>query len=247
MFETPFPHPQQLSDPFGDFYTESEQHKLRVIVDKAPGDLDWSDFRTVFQYGMPAGDFRECAFYLPWAFAHLHDLRDDHLEYLSDMIRWTSLHAEELANANRTSDRVREALQSCLERWTAAFEVFHFDRPACQEKGWGLQYQDFVSNSNVVCTLIDELCREKAFADVAVTFTESLASTRGAAIRSAWYLELVREFNFGSHHGARKKYRSVLTALRDEARWKHHAAVVLETLVPTCPSPTYWNDTLFFI
>ncbi|HWL92737.1 MAG TPA: hypothetical protein VNT79_04315 [Phycisphaerae bacterium] len=33
----------------------------------------------------------------------------------------------------------------------------------------------------------------------------------------------------------------------DEELWKRHAAVVIETILPTTKSPTYWDRTLFFV
>ena len=210
-------------------------------------DLDWNDFRDIYQYGLPAGNFEECAYYLPRAFAYVRAQQEGWAGYLSGLIHFISIHADQLANANRTLDRVREALKSCFESWTANFEVIHRDRAACEEKGWGLQFQDTVINSENICELIDELCRELVHSDVAVAFIEGLASPDATTIQSAWYLELVREFNWGFMKGGTINNRGVLKPLRDKTLWEHHAAVVLDTLVPTCPSPTYWNDTLFFI
>ena len=62
----PFPKPEQLSDPHGDW--ELLEDKLDLIIKKPEAELDWQDFRCLFQVGLPAGTYEESAYFLPYAF-----------------------------------------------------------------------------------------------------------------------------------------------------------------------------------
>lgn len=246
MFETPFRHPVLLSDPGGDFYSETEQRKLRGIVDKSPRDLDWSDFRDIFQVGLPAGNFEECAFYFPWAIAYVRDQRDDAGEFMSNLVWWASDHHDELIAAERLIDRVRDAMKACLEHWTNFFE---FEQSAEPTRNAIRFNPPSVKNSGTVCEFIDELCRFRTHADIAVDFLEAISAPTATPIQSAWYLEIVYQFTCGFCRLATKsqlRKRAILTPLGDVARWHHHANVVRATIAKSHPSPDYWEQVLHF-
>lgn len=245
MFEPTFPRPTKLSDPFGDFF---DRAPLDAIVSKAPGELDWRDYRDIFQCGMPAGEIPESGYFLPWAFGYLRDLPCDANEYLLSLIHWISENASILNDANHTFDQIQVALNECLLYWTADFTVTHLNEDACRARGWGLAYDDLVTNSFIVTELLDALCKEKAHANIAIEFVSTLASKSATPIQSAWFLELVNEFNCGHFRDwKRHRHRKTLTPLKDESLWKQHAAVVIERIAPITESPTNWDDTLFFL
>lgn len=197
---------------------------------------------------MPAGTFAESAYYLPWAFGYLRENREEAFEYLGSLVHWISEHANELRNVHETIRQVRKAMDDCLTDWTREFEVVHLDEEACRAGGCGILYHDYVMQSGIVCELIDSLCREKADADVAVQFVDRLASKDATPTQSAWFLELVNQFNCGHFRDWKRwRHRKVLTALKDDSLWRHHAAIVLEKAAPNTRSPTYWDETLFFL
>jgi len=120
----------------------------------------------------------------------------------------------------------------------------HYDRAACKEKGLGLQYQDIVENSDILCTLIEELVYCRTHADWADELIESLAARANNPIQSAWFLEYIRACYSGIYKLRGERIKELV---HDRELARYHADIVLETLVPQEQSPTYWNDVFLIV
>ena len=114
MFDPPGVRPFGLSDPHGDFYLQ--QGVLDQIAHKAPGDLNALEIRFIFQCGLPAGNYLESRYYLPWALGYLRERREGCLEFISYLTWWISHHATELETCQvlpkiETANEQQQAVQ----------------------------------------------------------------------------------------------------------------------------------------
>jgi hypothetical protein len=146
-----------------------------------------NEFRAIFHFGV-LGTFEELAYFLPLALRCMFRNPDDALEFMNGVIFFISDSTEELKNASLLEPS-RDALTKIFHKWTEAFKVVHYDKDACKAKGWVLEYDDIVENSQIVCELIDELWRRKTHKDLADDLTKSLANQFQSRVKSAWLLE----------------------------------------------------------
>lgn len=90
--------PSQLSDPFDEFTLD----ELREILDKEPQDLGVKEYMNLFHTNLPAGNFQECAFYVPYALQYIHTHLNDSecIEVVGRVNFWVNTQKEELEKLN---------------------------------------------------------------------------------------------------------------------------------------------------
>ena len=236
----PYPRPLSLSDPFSDYTPEY----LESLLNTPDSDLQWNDFQCLLGPFLPAGTYEESSYFLSLAFEYIlsHDDDDAH-ELVTSLVWFASENAHELRRDN-VLDAVRSKLTQCLDYWTAQFDVAHYDREACQEKGWGLAYSDHIQNFETVMEAISDLLRFKAHDDLALSFYADLAGSKSDAVKSAWFLGCVRAYlERKDVYRLLKKSTEIRQLLDDEELAIRHAATVRETLPGYGAEPTYWHDT----
>ncbi len=89
----PYRKPDRLSDPGRDFAPE----ELERLLKKDIGELDAKDLMCIFQGNLPAGDYSECAYYLPRAMEYVVDDLPDACSVLDNLLYWMHENAERLA------------------------------------------------------------------------------------------------------------------------------------------------------
>lgn len=151
--------------------------------------MRWHDLSRLFG-PLSAGTFEEAVYFLPLAFRHMQERRDGYIEFITGLVYWVSHHHGDLAALK--ADRVVSAeLRATLDAWTAHFHVDHYDRDACRSKGWVLEYDDIVEDSQWVAETAHALVSEEAYASVALEFVADLAEA-ASPTRAAWFLEFAR-------------------------------------------------------
>jgi hypothetical protein len=246
-FVTPYDRPMSFADPGGDWL---EEHAARVL-NTPDAELGWWEFRAIFQVGLPLASYHQGVYFAPFAFKHLKERRENHLEYTSALV-WFLSHHKQMLCSDQLMDDVEAAFRDCLSHWTGKFEVIHFDKAACAAKGWGLAYQDYVNGTETVIDLLENLVHYDAFAGVAIRFIETLSIPRRNPIQSAWFLEYASEYKKRNmtQRGLKKHYISITKApipVLEQPLLEKHAEIVIAAMVSKEQSPTYWNDTFAWL
>jgi hypothetical protein len=222
-FRSPYPRPLHLSDPFRHF----SKSKLKDILQTPDNQLTFGDFRTIFHWSTPAGTYEETVYFLPLALDYMWHKPDEAREFFSGLMCFVSENVERLRQDGLLS-HIQRVFHSCFENWTGRFIVQHFDKAACEEKGWKLQYSDYVLNSEAVQELLEDLRRYPACEPLGSELLNSLVSAGGGP-KSAWLLE------FAS--------KTPLVPFERELLLKHYLSIQ-PTLVASERSPTYWPGIL---
>lgn len=239
-FVTPYDRPKSFADPGGDW---SEEHAARVL-DKPDAELGWWEFRAIFQTGLPLASYQQGVYFAPFAFKHLKERRENHIEYVSSLVWFLSEHKAMLDSDQMTAD-IERAFRACLEYWTAKFTVIHLDWEACKAKGLGDAYLEYVDGADDALQLLDELGRYKSFDYICADFVRSLSIYRGNPTQSAWYLGYCANRR---QHTKRGRYRhSPVPDYDDRNLIDRHVELVVRELVSKEKSPTFWNDVFAWL
>jgi hypothetical protein len=81
-FAVPHPRPRRLSDPFGDFCDES----LARLLDTPDDQLRWNHFKQLLGPFLPAGNYEEIVYFLPFAFNCLLEDDESELELVTPIV-----------------------------------------------------------------------------------------------------------------------------------------------------------------
>jgi len=229
----PYPRPSKLSDPHFDFTPET----LGQLLGTPDGKLQWHQLQSLLGPFLPAGTFRESAYFLPFAFECLNREEEHALDLTTSVTWFVSEYADELAT-DGLLEECRSEIMGCLLHWTRDFSVVHFDRDACAAKGWRLGYFDYVQRAEAICQTLCDLDRFARHADLADRFIRHLSSSIEPA-SVGWFLELARSQDDVYHPPAREAYQRHFTDMRLLAQKQ---SVVEQRLAATTASSTYWND-----
>ena len=101
-FVVPYSKPCRLSDPGKDFAPE----ELENLLQKSLEELNAGDLMCIFQSYLPAGEYNECAYYLPRAVEYVVEDLPDACSVLDNLLYWMHENAERLAQ-----DHLFEPLQ----------------------------------------------------------------------------------------------------------------------------------------
>ena len=243
-FRTGYGRPARLSDPGREFASR----RLKEIIRTPDEMLSWSEFRDIFHVGIPAGTYEETVYFLPIA---LHDMRlspRDSLEFMSGVCCFIAdslrrLEADSLLRP--TMDGITEVLRA----WSSRFVVTHYDAEACRRKGWIIDHDDIVENSQEVSELVDDLWRYPAFPQLGDSFIEDLARPQRDQLKSAWFLEYARATLEGYatwpddlNMVPTKSSSTIPRLILDRSLLQQHYDVVVDGIAAATQSPTYWPE-----
>lgn len=108
------------------------------------------------------------------------------MDLCSSAIWFASEYAGQLQQ-DRVLDETRSAIRTCLSEWSRSFEVQHFDLEACREKGWTLDYSDYVRRAAAAGQTLEGLVRFETHVDLAEELVHSLARSGGDWTKAAWF------------------------------------------------------------
>ena len=244
-FDSPPPRPRRL----GGRNCCVSKKTLEGILGKRNEELDWSDYRDLFNLCDGMDVYEDRIYFLPWAFEYLRDNPRDGFEYLSQII-WFVSEKEPRLTGDGLTPWCRKAIKTCFEEWTSFFTVVHYDTAACLAKQWVIDHDDIVENSQVAADLLRDLLRFRTHGDLAVELSSSLVASGQADTQAAWFLELARStwmfFETGGNVDLKPLVLEAKTAIRDlftdRELLQREYDRLRETLVRAEPSPTYWKD-----
>jgi hypothetical protein len=230
----PYPRPQKLSDPYGDWFLGTAEKLLAVPDDK----LEWHHYQGYLGPHLPAGTYEESVYFLPGAFKMFKE-QEHSLDLASPVIGFISKNASQL-EADGLLESCRTEVTECLDEWTRNFIVIHFDKDACLEKGWNKRpYFDYVKGVETVCETLCELDRFEMHGDLADVFITNLAQPTVEPEKSAWFLELVRAQDDVRSPPNRQSF---LNLFADQDILLEKQLAVEKYVLDKTPSPTYWRD-----
>ncbi len=243
--QIPYRRPISLSDPYQDW----PNGWLRDLLKTPDEEMDWNQFREIFQVGLPAGVYEEVVYFLPFALGYALRHPSDALEYLAGVVSWVSENDSAL-----TRDNLREPVRNCFRHliggWTETFKVIHFDEQTCRSKGFGVKFYDYVENSDSVVQMIEDLLRFEKQQDLADEFVAGLAGQEDTGLQSAWLLELAHELRqryvywpgrIQGENVTRLPFPTLDKLILDMDLLQSHLNRIRNTLVAEEPSPTYWR------
>ncbi|HTH46516.1 MAG TPA: hypothetical protein VMB21_03300 [Candidatus Limnocylindria bacterium] len=221
-FKSLYGKPTAFSDPYGECPAEIQ----REILGKKPEQMGLRDFSEIFAVGVAPATYEEGLYFLPEAFDCLRrNIDGDGIQIDSAVVWFLSHHADRLKTDNLLA-ACRNEMERCFAHWTHQFFVTHFDRAACEAKGWRLKRYNIVSNSQVLNETIEALERHETHRAWGESFIAQLAGSENDPLRSAWFLEYAREG----------------TACLEQSLLERHARTVLEATDLFDAYPTYWED-----
>lgn len=170
------PRPARFSDPFSDF----EEEELKAILRKDDADLTGTDFQSVFQASLPAGEYRECLYFAP-VFLRLLRVKVERnegsgiVDALDDFLWWYEHYHAQLENGG-CLPVIQESLKEIL---FFALEQF---RPAREEDA-------FPGNHTIVETLVGKLINRDSFLFLKTALDETY-SGKMTFEKSAWLVDI---------------------------------------------------------
>lgn len=233
----PYSRPASLSDPFHDFTEDI----LTEILETPDEKMTWLHFQQILGPFLPAGSYEEAAYFLPLAFDHIQSHDDDALDLITSLAWFISEYRSQL-EADGAIEASRDLMSRCLNQWTAAFNVIHFDRTGCEEKQWRLRYFDYVKHSEAVAEGTCDLVRFTANADLAIELYRRVARKDASPIEAAWFLEFARQ-HFTDDVRKPPKHGEIKKIIEDKQVAERSAQVVASGLEGFVDFPSYWRDT----
>ena len=179
--------PAAFSNPH-EHFPSSELNEILKVPDSQ---LKFYHYGKIYHFGTPAGEYSEVVYFLASALDYLEENPEDALECLSNIMFFISDNKEKLGKDGML-DKCESRIIQIFLRWTAQFEVVHFNKKACEKKQWVLDYADIVKNSQVVYELIEDLCNHN-LVDWAEKLINLLMDDEQNEICSAWLIEFARE------------------------------------------------------
>jgi hypothetical protein len=234
-FRVKCPRPEKLSDPGNDF---SPNH-LKEILATPDRQMERRHYINLFGPYLPAGTYKESIYFLPGAFHYLLAHDGDALDLITPILGFISVNKTNLIQDGIFED-VCDCVRECLNYWTRDFRVIHYDKKACREKGWGINYFDHVEMSEVVGLAISDLVEFEKLAIIAVEFVRDLASNDDP-VKAAWFLEYSHSQKYPAYYPP--NYEPITRLINDDERLLAAMYLVEQHIVPNEPSPTYWEDT----
>ena len=238
-FKVKYRRPEKLSDPHGDFTRDL----LQAILDTPDSQMGVRQYINLFGPHLPAGTYKESIYFLPQAFRYLLLHERDAFELVTAIIGFVSINTKFLAE-DGILETVRDCMRECFSYWVREFQVIHFDKKACRQKGWGIEYDDAVVNSELIAIGTTDLVRFHYNADLAEEFVRGLAFNTDDPVKAAWFLEYSRSQHAVYHPPV---YEPITNLINDDELLLKAMLLVEQQIVPNEPSPTYWRDTFKII
>jgi hypothetical protein len=188
-FKSLYGKPRTLSDPYDELDAKTHARLLK----KPEQELEWCDFRTLYLVGVAPASYEEGVYYLPEAFACLcRKPNTNAVDCVSEIVWFISEHAARLEKDGLLSD-CQAQLSSLVRERLRQFVVVHWDREKNRQMGFDREYKDYVEDCQLVCATLEPLLRFKTLAHWAREFVDTLKCAEDDALKSAWFLTLVRE------------------------------------------------------
>ncbi|MCC5851119.1 MAG: hypothetical protein JJU29_23765 [Verrucomicrobia bacterium] len=232
-----YQRPTSLSDPFDDFTEDMLAEILKTPDEK----MTRCHYQHILGPFLPAGTYEEAAYFLPRAFDHIRSHDDDALDLVTSLA-WFISEFQPRLESDGTIGVCRDLMESCFDQWTAEFKVVHFDHAACQKKGWGLRYFDYVKHSETIAAGTCDLIRFTANADLATRLYQRVARESASPVEAAWFLEFSRQ-HFSTAVRKPPKHGEITKIIEDQEIAERSAQLVASGLEGFADFPSYWRDT----
>ncbi len=207
---------------------------------KKDEDFNWLDYKILFGPYAPAGTYEEVVYFLSNVFIYLRTNDDvDTLELISHLVWFCSEFLDKLEE-DGLSDFVKFEISECLDQWIKDFKIIHFNKKACESKGWKRDHFDLVHHMEAICETTSDLIRFKSLKCVSCSFFESLAQFNDDKIKASWFLELSRaRFEICPPPDVIE----ITTILNNKQLLNEAYNLVWSDVLNESDSTTYWKDT----
>lgn len=119
---------------------------------------------------------------------------------------------------------------------TQDFVIRHYNKEGCQQKGWGLDYFDYVVGSESVNEFLSDLWRFEVHRQLVIDFIDDISEFNNDLNKCGWFVELSR-----SRYDVYKPPNDerIVSVLSDTGKLEDALNLVITMGI----EGTYWDDT----
>lgn len=179
--------PTRFSDPYHDW--DGCGDRLDEILSKPAIDLVVDDYSVIFARHLPAADYQEGLYYLPYCLDYISSGREVRSSRYPDSLLWWIHNYREELKADGHWDSVLQGIKAAGLALLTDFELFDLTEEECAEIGRDYGYSIGPYNQHTVHDFVDDLTIWPEYAGIVdkllagVRNFESISSAR-------WYVEL---------------------------------------------------------
>lgn len=176
-----FVKPRKLSDPYGDF--TKDQDILQEILDCPNDELGRCEFSCLFQASLPAGNFYEVAYYIPFALRFIVSKHKDSATVADYFIRWVAYNINDLKHY-KLLDKLLMLFESLADELINNFSIYS-------------PYGNFYlpRNKSLLTTILEVFNEYENFNCYGDTILKKVFGTTLNYHKAAWGLLLLEECN----------------------------------------------------
>lgn len=178
MLSVPYSKPHQLSDPFFDFMGCD----LDRILQTPEAELGWGELSWIFNSYLPAGNYPECAYYLPYALEFIQT--EEGYELIANVLIWLSEYQDDLRR-DGLLEPVLDVLETMCVDWLSQFELKSYSNWRIAPK-WIFHVSDLFSGLHEI----------EKLAPFRTRFTRHFCSPPMTYEKAGWFCAIADKFYF---------------------------------------------------
>jgi hypothetical protein len=179
----PYPKPAQLSDPYWDWGDEKE--KLAAIVAADPATLGREDFWVIFYQNLPAANYEEGCFYVPF-FLKFYPTSSEFDSPNLEGFFWFVHHFREPFQRDGLLDEILSQLWEIFQGLVASFQIRRFSDDEMQAHR--KIHRETVPRSQIVGEMLDCFAKWETFDPILEKLRAYFSEVAGPE-RSFWFCE----------------------------------------------------------
>jgi len=186
VIASPYLKPAHFSDPFMDWGGCEE--RLTTILAKPPETLVWEDYQVIFYQHLPAADYEEGCYYVPYYLEYLSqasDLEDRTYEGFFWYIDYFAVRFEQ----DGLLSQILEQIWECFLRLTKSFKVVRLTDDELERHGISPAYREIAYLTQTVTGILDQFIEWPVYSSYVTRLKEHF--DRPHSVEHAhWYSEL---------------------------------------------------------
>jgi hypothetical protein len=213
---------------------------LSSVIDLPDQKLGVQEYCKLFPVGVPEAAFDELIYFLPRACEAIFYNPESALDCIDGLVAFSATCDSRLRRAG-LKHVVQRCFVSCLDKWTQAFTVIHYNRAEMQERGSPHAYADYVLNSDVVFNMLSSLVRFGVDRELTEHYILQWSSVGKLGRESSgWFVEASRRYLAEGYEST----PAIVSVLMDQQSRQHHFRRLDEAKHDLRVSQTYIRDVL---
>jgi hypothetical protein len=182
--EIPYPKPTTLSDPYFDWHGSPQ---LAEILATDPAELGRDEFATIFYQNLPAANYEEGCYYVPYFLDHYQKAADFSSPNLEGFF-WFIDHFRAKFEQDGLLTPILERIWTVFLRLTASFSIHRLSDAELATHGIGESYREMAPRSGAVHEMLDAFTSWPVF-DAVLTRLRAHFAEVTTPEQSFWFCE----------------------------------------------------------